>query len=804
MKKAYLFLATFLGIFLITKHLQAQEDWPRVFDVENTGSECETPTMQTSTNYNLPNPFEWSDGSGIISTYEEWSCRRNEIISELEYYEIGPKPKPPDNVSATYSNGTLTVTITDNGRSLTLTSDVNMPSGTGPFPVVIGMNNPTGSLSSSLFTGCIQIAFKHDQVVNYNMNSNQSQTDPYYQIYPDLWGQIGNYSAWSWGVSRIIDALEILETQMNVDLEHISVTGCSYAGKMALFSGALDERIALTIVQESGGGGINSWRLSQDFTDRTGTNVEKIDNTNYSWFKTSMRNLNPYSLPHDHHELIGLIAPRAVLIFGNPYQEWLGDESGYKTSMAAFEIWKAMNIEDRFGFDFASGHDHCSASTSQNSAAEAYITKFLKNGTANTNIQSPPNNPAFDLNYESALNDWVIPDDITPPNTNGPRVTIVSPINGAEFTMSDTEISIEATVVDSDNNLSQVEFFINDVLIDEKTSAPFTTTWRDVTGGTSTLRVRATDAENNTGSASRTIQVQGPYNGSAHAIPGTIEFEAFDVGGNGVAYFDEDAGTNVSPDPNFRSDEDVDIENCDDDGGYNIGYTMAGEWLEYTVTVAQTGLYNIDFRIANETDTKTISLAFDGTTVAGNISIPATGGWQTWETVSVEDIQLTAGTHIMRLTIGDSDYVNLNNATFTAVSVVDNCPDDPNKTELGICGCGTPDIDTDGDGTMDCLDNCPNDPNKTEPGMCGCGQEEGSCEQEIDLTAGWNLVGCPLSDETNVDEAMGSIWQYVEQVKDFDTFYSVDQNPNLNTLQTVSWSKAYLVKVSQDCTLIWQ
>jgi hypothetical protein len=386
-------------------------------------------------------------------------------------------------------------------------------------------------------------------------------------------------------------------------------------------------------------------------------------------------------------------------------------------------------------------------------------------------------------------------------NTDAPTVTIEEP-STTTFN-APASITISATATDPNGTIQRVEFYNGTTKLGESTSSPYTYSWNNVPGGTHTIRVVATDNDNNEGDNSIIINVQGSYAGTLHAIPGTIEFEEFDVGGNGVAYFDEDAGTNVSPDPNFRSDEDVDIENCDDDGGYNIGYTMAGEWLEYTVTVAQTGLYNIDFRIANETDTKTISLAFDGTTVAGNISIPATGGWQTWETVSVEDIQLTAGTHIMRLTIGDSDYVNLNNATFTAVSVVDNCPDDPNKTELGICGCGTPDIDTDGDGTMDCLDNCPNDPNKTEPGMCGCGQEEGSCEQEIDLTAGWNLVGCPLSDETNVDEAMGSIWQYVEQVKDFDTFYSVDQNPNLNTLQTVSWSKAYLVKVSQDCTLQW-
>ena len=51
----------------------------------------------------------------------------------------------------------------------------------------------------------------------------------------------------------------------------------------------------------------------------------------------------------------------------------------------------------------------------------------------------------------------------------------------------------------------------------------------------------------------------------------------------------------------------------------------------------------------------------------------------------------------------------------------DNCPDDPNKTEPGACGCGTPDVDTDNDGTPDCIDNCPTDPAKTEPGTCGCG-----------------------------------------------------------------------------------
>jgi hypothetical protein len=52
---------------------------------------------------------------------------------------------------------------------------------------------------------------------------------------------------------------------------------------------------------------------------------------------------------------------------------------------------------------------------------------------------------------------------------------------------------------------------------------------------------------------------------------------------------------------------------------------------------------------------------------------------------------------------------------------LDGCPNDPNKTAPGTCGCGVSDADSDGDGTPDCNDGCPNDPNKTAPGTCGCG-----------------------------------------------------------------------------------
>jgi hypothetical protein len=70
----------------------------------------------------------------------------------------------------------------------------------------------------------------------------------------------------------------------------------------------------------------------------------------------------------------------------------------------------------------------------------------------------------------------------------------------------------------------------------------------------------------------------------------------------------------------------------------------------------------------------------------------------------------------------------------------DGCPNDPNKTEPGDCGCGVPESgDSDGDGTPDCLDNCPDDPNKTEPEMCGCGTAETNVNGDVDCDGVYDI-----------------------------------------------------------------
>lgn len=328
-----------------------------------------------------------SDGSKRIADFSEWSCRRAEILKEIQYYEIGPKPVKPEEMRASFTNDTLiTVNITVNGETLILTSRVSIPDGEGPFPAVIGVGRGTGSLPPDIFTNrnIATIAFNFLQVMSHTQNRGE---EPINKLYPTL-EYMGAYSAWSWGISRLIDGLEMVSDDINIDLSRLAVTGCSFAGKMALFAGAMDERIALTIAQESGGGGAAAWRVSE-----TLGNVETLGNTSHAWFMEEMFQFAPNvsRLPFDHHELMALVAPRALLVLGNTDYEWLADESGYVSCRAAHEIWKTFGIGDRFGFSIKGGHPHCLLPDEQRPEVEAFVDKFLLGKmSANTDVQVHP------------------------------------------------------------------------------------------------------------------------------------------------------------------------------------------------------------------------------------------------------------------------------------------------------------------------------------------------------------------------------------------------------------------------------
>ena len=159
--------------------------------------------------------------------------------------------------------------------------------------------------------------------------------------------------------------------------------------------------------------------------------------------------------------------------------------------------------------------------------------------------------------------------------------------------------------------------------------------------------------------------VQSPYGGTAWAVPGRIEAEKYDNGGT-LAYSDATPGNDGGQ---FRT-EDVDIEaTTDAGGGYNVGYTAAGEWMEYTINVANAGKYDFNFRVASMSAGKSLHAEINGANITGAVAVPNTGGWQTWQTVKVSNISLAAGTQVLRLVM-DTDGFNLNYADISSSSIV--------------------------------------------------------------------------------------------------------------------------------------
>jgi hypothetical protein len=142
----------------------------------------------------------------------------------------------------------------------------------------------------------------------------------------------------------------------------------------------------------------------------------------------------------------------------------------------------------------------------------------------------------------------------------------------------------------------------------------------------------------------------------AIAIPGRIQAEDYRSGGEGVGYHDLTAGNTGAV---YRTD-DVDIQATTDvGGGYNVGWTQAGEWLQYDVNVAQTGFYNFTARLASATaGTKTVTVTVDGATAA-TFNFTDASGWQSWQNVVVNNVRLTAGAHLLRITETTANF-NLN------------------------------------------------------------------------------------------------------------------------------------------------
>jgi hypothetical protein len=150
-----------------------------------------------------------------------------------------------------------------------------------------------------------------------------------------------------------------------------------------------------------------------------------------------------------------------------------------------------------------------------------------------------------------------------------------------------------------------------------------------------------------------------PYYGTPMAVPGTVEAEDYDHGGEGHAYHDTTADNEGG---GYRPSEGIDIENCSE-GGYNVGWTKPGEWMEYTVDVSSAGDYTMTSRVAKGSGgTGRFHIEIDGIDITGPISVQNTGGWQNWINKS-SSVALGSVVQVMRIVIEAGD-INFNRVGF--------------------------------------------------------------------------------------------------------------------------------------------
>jgi hypothetical protein len=147
-----------------------------------------------------------------------------------------------------------------------------------------------------------------------------------------------------------------------------------------------------------------------------------------------------------------------------------------------------------------------------------------------------------------------------------------------------------------------------------------------------------------------------PFNGAPAAVPGVVQAEHFDRGGQNVAYNDT---TSTNSGGVFRTSEGVDIGPTADgsNGGYYIGWTRVGEWLKYSVNVGQTRTYELRVRVANAGTGAKFRIEVDGNAVTGSVPVPNTGGWDNWADV-VLNVPLTQGQHVVRLVLTTANSQN--------------------------------------------------------------------------------------------------------------------------------------------------
>lgn len=322
-------------------------------------------TIRKKAGAELPNPLLFNDGRPV-RTAADWRTRRKELfdlIVAIEYGGIPPAPpatrfeelhtSAAGSISGAHFRTLRVIPATD--RPFSFAMSMLIPPGKGPFPVVLTGDACWRYASEAvaaevLRRGYILAQFNRVELAPDIYNSDR--VSGLYPVFPEA--RFGALAAWAWGYHRCVDALSGMDC---VDAGRIAIAGHSRGGKASLLAGATDERIALTCANNSGAGGAGCFRVQGPGSETLADLVRTIP----YWFGPRFTGYvgRETRLPFDQHFLKALVAPRALLTAEALGDAWANPPGTWQTHLAAREVYRFLNAEDRIGIWYREGgHNH--------------------------------------------------------------------------------------------------------------------------------------------------------------------------------------------------------------------------------------------------------------------------------------------------------------------------------------------------------------------------------------------------------------------------------------------------------------
>lgn len=335
---------------------------------------------QLKASNDVPDPFIFMDGSKVESQ-EDWWKRQAEISCMYEYYMYGVwRDGSDDEVSYQINGNAMTITVKrkSTGKTASFKAVISLPKTVrheGGAPVILGMHKGISEATATA-NGYAVITYDSDGMFSApgTAADNNQHTGAFYDLYPygSNWEeQTGDLLAWSWGISKILDALYAgAGKELNINPDSSIVTGVSRYGKAAAVCGAFEKRIKMVAPSCSGAGGLALYRYksegkSYDFSSKGGSSRYTYDQNEplgslqasgeQGWFNGRFMEFKAENqFPMDQHMLAAMCAdPNRYLfiICSCQNENWVNAPAQWMTYLGAKHVFDYLDLSDHIAIN---------------------------------------------------------------------------------------------------------------------------------------------------------------------------------------------------------------------------------------------------------------------------------------------------------------------------------------------------------------------------------------------------------------------------------------------------------------------